>query len=120
MFIDFKADPELHSEGGRRAQRWTAVDSGTGVPASARQVFAALAAAAVEEEKEKQGDGEEPHATSRALLSALQSCPFDAAYWEGPPLVPKALLDGDGDSGGTGFEFVLVDAPELLASVAGG
>jgi hypothetical protein len=107
MRIDFHADPGLYSEGGRRAQRWSAVDADTGGPASARHVFAALAA-----EEEDDGDaGTNP--ASRALLSALQSCPFDAAYWECPPLIPT-------DLDGVGFEFVLVDAPELLASVAGG
>lgn len=51
----------------------------------------------------------------------LQACPFAAAFWEWPPLRPADVLEDSPSSGdGDGFEFVLVDALELLASVAGG
>ena len=53
-----------------------------------------------------------------------QACPFDAAFWECPPLLPRHILpinEGDNDDDdAAGFEFVLVNAPELLASVASG
>lgn len=145
--IVFQADPALLVAGGRRAQRWAAVDpTDSARPVPAREVLAALAAEG----------GDEDGGVHRALLRALQvgsfaihrtpnrrwigscvhsfihssiplhihpekACPFAAAFWEWPPLRPAHVLEGSpSDGGGTRFEFVLVDAPELLASVAGG
>lgn len=53
-----------------------------------------------------------------------KGCPFPAAFWECPPLLPSHIIQQQQQPGADdsveGLEFVLVDAPELLASVAGG
>lgn len=59
---------------------------------------------------------------THTFVHTYKGCPFDAAFWECPPLLPTDILspiDDDGDSNG-GFEFMLVDAPELLVSLEGG
>lgn len=67
--IAFQADPALLAAGGRRAQRWTAVDATDSArPVPVQVVLAALAAEG--EGEEEDGDG-----VHRALLRALQVRP---------------------------------------------